>query len=59
MNAFFFSAHTLTTVGYGKHVAGGPGANLLAALEALAGVLVFAIATGLLSEICALRYVSA
>lgn len=48
VNAFFFSAHTLTTVGYGNMWPVGPLANAVAALEALAGVLVFAIATGLL-----------
>ena len=48
VNAFFFSAHTLTTVGYGNMWPIGPLANAVAALEALAGVLVFAIATGLL-----------
>ena len=48
VNAFFFSAHTLTTVGYGNVWPMGPAANAIAALEALAGVLVFAIATGLI-----------
>ena len=48
VNAFFFSAHTLSTVGYGNIWPMGPAANTVAALEALAGVLVFAIATGLL-----------
>lgn len=48
VNAFFFSAHTLTTVGYGNMWPIGPLANAVAATEALAGVLVFAIATGLL-----------
>ena len=48
VNAFFFSAHTLTTVGYGNMWPVGPAANTLAALEALAGVMTFAIATGLL-----------
>lgn len=47
-NAFFFSAHTLTTVGYGNMWPIGPAANTLAAMEALAGLLTFAIATGLL-----------
>jgi inward rectifier potassium channel len=46
-NAFFFSAHTLTTVGYGNIYPRGPGANVLAVLEALLGLLSFAIATGL------------
>jgi inward rectifier potassium channel len=48
VNAFFFSAHTLTTVGYGNMWPIGAAANTLAALEALAGVMTFAIATGLL-----------
>jgi inward rectifier potassium channel len=46
-NAFFFSAHTLTTVGYGNIYPIGPGANTLAVIEALLGLLSFAIATGL------------
>jgi inward rectifier potassium channel len=45
---FFFSAHTLTTVGYGNVVPSGMEANILAAFEALVGVLAFAVATGLL-----------
>lgn len=48
LDAFFFSAHTLTTVGYGSLAPHGTGANLLAALEALLGLLGFAVATGLL-----------
>jgi inward rectifier potassium channel len=48
INAFFFSAHTLTTVGYGNMWPIGVGANAVAVAEALAGVLGFAIATGLL-----------
>ena len=47
-NGFFFSAHTLTTVGYGNIVPAGMGANVLASFEALIGVLGFAVATGLL-----------
>lgn len=47
-NEFFFSAHTLSTVGYGNMSPHGTGANILAAFEALVGVLGFAIATGLL-----------
>lgn len=46
-NAFFFSAHTLTTVGYGNIYPSGPAANTLAVVEALLGLLSFAIATGL------------
>ena len=48
MNAFFFSIHTLTTVGYGNVYPRGMGANLVAAIEAATGLMVFAIATGLL-----------
>jgi inward rectifier potassium channel len=48
MNSFFFSAHTLTTVGYGTLAPVGTAANLLAALEALVGLMGFAVATGLL-----------
>jgi inward rectifier potassium channel len=47
LNAFFFSAHTLTTVGYGNIYPSGPGANIIAIVEALLGLLSFAIATGL------------
>jgi len=48
LNAFFFSAHTLTTVGYGNISPNGITANFLAAFEALIGLMGFAIATGLL-----------
>ena len=48
LNAFYFSTHTLTTVGYGNMWPVGPWANLVAATESLAGVLGFAIATGLM-----------
>src|ERR1700733_9517256 len=47
-NAFFFSVHTLTTVGYGNVYPRGVGANLVSAIEAATGLMVFAIATGLL-----------
>src|SRR5690349_2469200 len=47
-NDFFFSAHTLTTVGYGNISPAGLGANLLASFEGLVGVLGFAVATGVL-----------
>jgi inward rectifier potassium channel len=47
-NCFFFSAHTLTTVGYGNIAPATAAANLVAAFEALVGVLGFAVATGLL-----------
>jgi inward rectifier potassium channel len=48
MNGFFFSAHTLSTVGYGSISPKGLAANTVAALESLVGVLGFAVATGLL-----------
>ncbi|PWT96857.1 MAG: transporter [Terriglobia bacterium] len=47
-NAFFFSSHTLTTVGYGNIAPAGMAANAIASFEALLGVLGFAVATGLL-----------
>jgi inward rectifier potassium channel len=48
VNAFFFSAHTLTTVGYGNMFPQGLAANSVAAVEALFGLMSFALATGLL-----------
>jgi inward rectifier potassium channel len=48
VNAFFFSAHTLTTVGYGNMFPKGTTANLISMFESLAGVLIFAVATGLI-----------
>jgi inward rectifier potassium channel len=45
---FFFSAHTLTTVGYGNVAPSGLAANILSALEAMFGLIGFALATGLL-----------
>lgn len=48
LNGFFFSAHTLSTVGYGSISPKGTAANVVASLESLAGVLGFAVATGLL-----------
>jgi inward rectifier potassium channel len=47
-SAYFFSTHTLTTVGYGSIYPMGVMTNTLAAFEALIGLLGFAIATGLL-----------
>ncbi len=46
--SFFFSAQTLSTVGYGVIAPKGTAANIVAALEALTGVMGFAVATGLL-----------
>jgi inward rectifier potassium channel len=48
LNAFFFSAHTLTTVGYGNIAPIAVPSNLLAVVEALIGLLGFALATGIL-----------
>ncbi len=48
LNAFFFSAHTLSTVGYGSIYPKGLGAEILSSFESLIGVLGFAVATGLL-----------
>ena len=45
--AYFFSAQTFTTVGYGRISPHGFAASTIAALEALVGLLSFAIATGL------------
>ncbi len=46
--AFFFSAHTLTTVGYGNVAPGSIWANVFAATEALIGLMGFALITGVL-----------
>ena len=48
LNDFFFSVHTLSTVGYGNISPKGMQANIVAAFESLIGVLGFAVATGLL-----------
>ena len=48
LNGFFFSAHTLTTVGYGSISPKGTASNILAALEAMVGLMGFALGTGLL-----------
>jgi inward rectifier potassium channel len=48
MNAFYFSAHTLTTVGYGSIYPQGIAENSVATFEALFGVMGFAVATAVL-----------
>jgi inward rectifier potassium channel len=48
VNILFFSSHTLTTVGFGDFYPVGIAANALASIEALVGLLAFALATGLL-----------
>ena len=48
LNDFFFSSHTLTTVGYGNFAPSGVLANSIASFEALVGLMAFALATGLL-----------
>jgi inward rectifier potassium channel len=45
---FFFSAHTLTTVGYGNIAPATVGANILSTVEALVGLLGIALGTGIL-----------
>jgi inward rectifier potassium channel len=47
-DCFFFSVQTLATIGYGKLVPATRTANLLVAVEALVGLLGFAILSGLL-----------
>jgi inward rectifier potassium channel len=48
LNDFFFSAQSLTTVGYGNLAPGGLTANIVATIEALTGLMGFAVITGLL-----------
>lgn len=48
MDAFFFSAQTISTVGYGHISPLGMAANSVAAFESMMGLLAFALATGLL-----------
>lgn len=48
LNGFFFSAQTLTTVGYGGITPQGITANFIAAFEAMLGLLSFSFITGLL-----------
>lgn len=47
-NAFFFSVQTIATIGYGQMTPQGTVANLLVAVEALTGLMGFALITGLL-----------
>ncbi len=48
LEAFFFSAQTVTTLGYGRVAPVGTVANIIAATESMLGLLGFALATGLL-----------
>jgi inward rectifier potassium channel len=48
LSALFFSIQTFTSVGYGHVYPGSNGAGLISSVEALVGVLTFALATGLL-----------
>jgi inward rectifier potassium channel len=48
LQCFFFSAQTLTTVGFGALAPRSSTANLLAAFEAMVGLLGFAVATGIM-----------
>lgn len=46
--AFFFSVHTMATIGYGNITPVGIAANLIVTIEALFGLLGFALVTGIL-----------
>ncbi len=46
--AFFFSVQTLSTIGYGALAPNGLAANIVVSMEALAGLLGFALVTGIL-----------
>lgn len=48
LNCFFFSVQTFTTVGYGAVSPSGMTTNIIATLEAMIGLMGFALATGLL-----------
>jgi inward rectifier potassium channel len=48
LESFFFSVQTLATIGYGKLTPSSLGAHVLVTIEALVGLLGFALATGLL-----------
>ncbi len=47
-DAFFFSVQTLATIGYGRMTPNGVLVNLIVTVEALVGLMGFAVATGLL-----------
>lgn len=47
LRAFFFSVHTLSTIGYGQIVPASLGANLLMTVESMAGLFGLALVTGL------------
>ena len=47
LRAFFFSVHTLSTIGYGQIVPATLGANLLMTVESMAGLFGLALVTGL------------
>jgi inward rectifier potassium channel len=48
LSDFFFSAQTLTTLGYGKIVPATVPANIIASLEAITGLMAVALGTGLM-----------
>jgi len=48
MEAFFFSAQTFTTVGYGRINPTGFWTNIIASIESMGGLMAFALATGIL-----------
>jgi inward rectifier potassium channel len=48
LNCFFFSVQTSTTIGYGGVLPEGLSANFIVTIEAMTGVLAFALITGLL-----------
>ncbi len=47
LHSFFFSVQTFTTVGYGSISPQGMAANIIASIDALVGLMAFALATGL------------
>jgi inward rectifier potassium channel len=48
LDSFFFSAQTITTLGYGRIAPVGTAASTVAAIESMVGLLGFAVGTGLL-----------